>query len=362
VKLKVARGVRHVSTKRVVQNIGLVVATCVVLLLTLEGIARKFLVVPQVGPVFTTYVADLGLWNKSNLRCVRVAPEYRTRVSTNSIGLRGPEVAPTKAQGTKRLLCLGDSFTFGKGVDDSTTYTAQLQHALDARLGHDAWEVLNAGVVSYGTANAYQFLKARGLALEPDAVVLQMCWNDFQENVECGLFSLDDGANLVAAADPYARLRKMVRLHDRIPGHALLDNSYLFNFVRVRLNLAVLWPTRRNTVQVDERAQKAAGAAQERMATVLLQHVARVCSDDQISLIVVLFDLKPTWNQLVRDALQAEQVHVLDFGDLRQRSPQLYYAVDGHWNPAGHRYVATHLATTLETAGIMTRSGHAGLR
>ena len=58
-------------------------------------------------------------------------------VSTNSQGFRGPEIKKTKSG--LRILCLGDSVTFGWGVAQEESYPALLASSLGA-------EVINAGV------------------------------------------------------------------------------------------------------------------------------------------------------------------------------------------------------------------------
>ena len=58
-------------------------------------------------------------------------------VSTNSMGFRSPELEKTKSK--KRILCLGDSVTFGWGVQDEESYPSLLAKELNA-------EVINAGV------------------------------------------------------------------------------------------------------------------------------------------------------------------------------------------------------------------------
>jgi hypothetical protein len=311
-----------------------------------ELIVRTFFDVPQVGPVFTTYVEDLGLWNKSNLDCVRVAPEYRTRVRTNSLGLRGPEVSPRSPQ-RRRLLCLGDSFTFGKGVEDSSTYSVLLERHLNAS-GDASWEVLNSGVVSFGTANEYHYLRTRGIHLEPDHVLLQMCANDVQDNVDSGLFVLDDSGALEPGRDPYARLRRMVRLYGLIPGHDVLDESYLFNFVRLRLNLAVLSPGPAPVVG----GPKATDAREPwELELALLRGVAGVCRQHHIPFTVLLFDLDPHLARAVEGLAREEGGEVVDLGALEVQHPELYYPKDRHWTPEGHQYVAARLATALALTG-----------
>ena len=63
-------------------------------------------------------------------------------VTINSVGLRGAEVTVPKPKTKRRILCFGDSITFGYGVSDDETYAFHLGQALNsARI-----EVVNAGV------------------------------------------------------------------------------------------------------------------------------------------------------------------------------------------------------------------------
>ena len=49
-------------------------------------------------------------------------------VTTNSIGLRSPEIRQNKPD--LRIVCLGDSVTFGWGVPEEDSYPRQLEHLL----------------------------------------------------------------------------------------------------------------------------------------------------------------------------------------------------------------------------------------
>jgi len=99
-------------------------------------------------------------------------------VRVNAFGLRGPSVPARPAPGTHRVLALGDSATFGEGLAEDDSFPVQLERELTARSG-EGYEVLNAGVQGYNTENELAFLRARGLALEPETVVVGFNLNDF---------------------------------------------------------------------------------------------------------------------------------------------------------------------------------------
>jgi len=103
-------------------------------------------------------------------------PEYRARItrrttftcSTNSDRLRGVrEYAPEPPDGVFRVAVIGDSITFGHGVNDHETYP----HLLEGRLG-PGFEVLNAGIPGQDSERALQDLQTRILPFRPHAVVV----------------------------------------------------------------------------------------------------------------------------------------------------------------------------------------------
>src|SRR5947209_20240288 len=48
----------------------------------------------------------------------------------NSDGFRDREFSPAKPAGTQRIVCVGDSYTYGWGVDVRDSYPKQLERAL----------------------------------------------------------------------------------------------------------------------------------------------------------------------------------------------------------------------------------------
>lgn len=111
--------------------------------------------------------------------------EVGYRIHINSLGLRGSEVERKKPAGTYRIVCIGGSTTFGTAVtDDDRSYPAQLERLLrheseQGRVIDDRrFEVLNAGVSGYNSADSLINFELRLLALEPDAVISYEGAND----------------------------------------------------------------------------------------------------------------------------------------------------------------------------------------
>lgn len=109
---------------------------------------------------------------------VRIPPY---RVSINSFGLRDREYSLDKPEGTFRIFALGDSTTFGEGVDHEEIYTELLEKEMNQ--GFEArFEVFNLGVGGMSTDDEYHRLLVYW-NYSPDLVILQSHPNDI---IECG--------------------------------------------------------------------------------------------------------------------------------------------------------------------------------
>jgi lysophospholipase L1-like esterase len=104
-----------------------------------------------------------------------------THVSTNGLGLRGSQPPGDRRPREFRVLCLGDSVTFGLGVLDGQTYPEQLERALLAspELAGRPVHVLNGGVPGWSSVQSMRLLD-RVRWYEPDVIVFWSGFNDVQ--------------------------------------------------------------------------------------------------------------------------------------------------------------------------------------
>lgn len=101
----------------------------------------------------------------------------------NALGLRGPEIASEAAEQELRVVCLGDSCTFGKGVVEADTWPRQLERMLREELPDETVRVANLGVNGYAGRDYREAFLSLGLELEPDVVVVGYNLNDFPNSV-----------------------------------------------------------------------------------------------------------------------------------------------------------------------------------
>jgi lysophospholipase L1-like esterase len=101
---------------------------------------------------------------------------------SNEQGLREDHVIPrAKPSGELRLLFVGDSVTFGYGVDRDETFVERVERELAARFPGKKVECINAGVPGYTLFQGARWLELEGWSYEPDLVVLNFGWNDRAE-------------------------------------------------------------------------------------------------------------------------------------------------------------------------------------
>ncbi len=95
-------------------------------------------------------------------------------VDTNSRGFRGPEFPPEPADGTFRIVCMGDSITFGWGLKEEEAYCRVMEAELNATRpdGAPRIEVVNAGVPGYDLATILKYLEKDIVGLKPDLVTI----------------------------------------------------------------------------------------------------------------------------------------------------------------------------------------------
>jgi len=94
----------------------------------------------------------------------------------NGEGLRDRERAVAKLQGTRRLMCLGDSTTYGFHLRPEQAYPQVLQTLLDARGG--AVEVFNVALPGWPTRQQLIAYRRICRKYQPDQLLLGICLND----------------------------------------------------------------------------------------------------------------------------------------------------------------------------------------
>jgi lysophospholipase L1-like esterase len=97
---------------------------------------------------------------------------------SNGDRMRNPDVPVERGPDDFRVLCLGDSVTFGWGVRYEEAYPTVLADLLRQALPGREVSVLNASCSGYTAHQGLEMLRRRGLKYRPDVVTIWFGWND----------------------------------------------------------------------------------------------------------------------------------------------------------------------------------------
>ncbi len=100
-------------------------------------------------------------------------------ISLNSEGFRDVELPKKKNPNTFRIICVGDSWTFGANVGQDEAYPQRLQALLNKEYPGAHFEVLNLGVLGYYSTIGVRLLKTYLSDLKPDLIIIGFAMNEF---------------------------------------------------------------------------------------------------------------------------------------------------------------------------------------
>lgn len=292
--------------------------------------------------------------------------EFATQVACDSLGIRDREYGP-RPPGTRRIVVLGDSYTFGWGVEAGERYVDRLEARLNDS-GRDRWEVVKAGINAYGTREEGLWLAEYGWSLDPEVVLLEFCMgNDFADNLAPG-YQVEDGYLVTiragSPASPASLLESMKRW--------ARERSHLFVFLRDRLRwfrfgvgrsertLALLREFNRSVddgVPETVRFLRAMAEDARRHGVPLLAVIVPMRHQVYESRDVDREILEHP-NRAARAACDSAGIPVFDLlpgfrARLAAGGPRLYFRVDRHWTPAGHRVAGDLLSEELARRGLV---------
>ncbi|MFN8644965.1 MAG: SGNH/GDSL hydrolase family protein [Candidatus Binatia bacterium] len=145
-----------------------------------EAALRLVDAVPEVAnPLYSFHDSDpvLGWRGRPDARLRFRRPQFDVEIAHDGRGFRLPDPLPPSAP-ARRVLALGDSFTWGWGVPQGAVYTDRLQRAL-ADVAVD-----NRGVNGFGTGQEYLLLQQELTGHRYDVVLVQFFFNDVAENLD----------------------------------------------------------------------------------------------------------------------------------------------------------------------------------
>lgn len=257
-------------------------------------------------------------------------PDGRVVYRINSLGMRGDAVVLKKPPNTFRVVCLGDSITFGEGVYEEQTYPQLLQGILSRRFPTMKVEVINAGVQGYGIREETELFFARCRSMQPDVVTLGLFLNDAMEFPET--IRLNDEISRDAKLSVLSRMSRLCELIERNHRTATLQDEY-FSGIRRSFD--------------SEKWKKDAQ---------LITTLQTTSTEDYFKLVVVLFPI--LWNldgaypfddlhERIRRDIKVPIVDLLDSYRGMSAESLWVHPTDHHPNAKAHRIAAERIAKAI---------------
>lgn len=305
-----------------------------------------------------------------------VWPEFNIRVKINSQGLRGPKSFYENPLARPRIMMIGDSFTFGFGVEQQDSYCGIIRN----KLGKD-FDVINTGVTGYGPLYELMYFLLEGHKYKPDAVFVFIHPGDLNDTIYL-LKNFFDANGLrismimeLARASGYQYTDHAPRNRIRV-SNIELAFSQMLNKIRghgsdgirtIKLGLSSICVFMKQPPLLSKR--------REIMNLKLIGQLIDLCQDMGIEINLVMI---PCWAQIHEQDWQATLkktgLPATDFdmdlpqsaiGDLARKKKaslldllpvfaregkqrRLYFHHDEHINPEGHKLVAKAFLAEFE--------------
>ena len=265
--------------------------------------------------------------------------EYDVNVKTNSLGFRMGELSDEA-----KIMVLGDSLTFGFGVEQGSIYPALLQNGLHTA-GYRA-QVVNMGTEGRTPAQYwadFHFYKER---INPIAIVIGFFeGNDFIESSPIVNY-VDDRPVLVpfVSSGAYALLRNIMQgpLYD-----VLAQNSH--TAILIKNSLYILLRRQVDPVSVPPKQDKHIVKPYPKPLKFVLDVLTELLRESD-PLPVVFFvipnpDGEHPYTQTLVDEMRGTRVMVLEVRSMLEANDlqNLYFKKDRHLNANGHKILGDRL-------------------
>ena len=283
-------------------------------------------------------------------------------VAFNSLGLRDRERSMQRTPGTKRILMLGDSMTFGMGVAEEETFPRVTEGLLNASQtrGQAPVEILNFSLPGYNTLHELAQLKELGLAFHPDVVVVGFFYNDVELSTVQGRRLARTIPAAAGVAGPPS-LPRRVWLDVDAGVSALQHRSLLYAWVASRLGAAIRQLGAKGFGQVGKINDQYVDSNQNwQLMQAALLEMKRLCEQRDIQLVIAII---PAMARFTESGYPIKAYHEAVSGFCRAQSitcldllPAFWgldgtkfwiSLTDGHPDARGHRIIAEALARFL---------------
>ena len=290
-------------------------------------------------------------------------------VRINSKGLRGPDLDYPKPPQTVRVLYLGDSVTFGDGLQRyEETFSSLSAAILEKKLATNV-QTIDSGVSGYSPWQEQIYLAKEGIKYHPDLVVVGFVLNDVTEKFELVKF----GGN----GEGWQLSHTYFSYFDQLADHSGIANFARRVGARLKYGRNVQEGAKKKenldvqSLFTDPERQDVKDAWRGTLAD--LEQIYGFCRARQIPVILLIFpyyfqfeksDLPAIPQQIVGGHARQQVVPALDLlPRLAERMKQdgknarEYFLDSNHFSPLGNQVIAEMIGEFVEKEKIFVHQG-----
>ncbi|MBI1398048.1 MAG: hypothetical protein GC151_18900 [Betaproteobacteria bacterium] len=319
-------------------SIGLLAAAVMVFLVVAELLIRWIEPQPSLYPRYG-YSEEYGFLPPANSVMVHEMPgRWHFEYTTNRFGHRGPALPISNVYTRPNVVVLGDSYTFGQGVDDGEEYSAVMDKLLGGRVG-----VANLSSPGWGLTQEIRRYYELGQLWHPRIVVLEFCSNDPADDL------LTEVTRVVDGRFEFVPNPNSMHSFKRYLSDSWLQKSQLYNLARSALYNRIA-KREVEAAMHNENGGKEPSPA-ERLYVRLFEPFARDLHDKGVSLVVLSVGhdiarfplIQETAERLDREGV----IRLLRDVDGRNGEWLDVSAEGGHWGPRTQHLVGQNLAEVV---------------
>jgi lysophospholipase L1-like esterase len=270
-----------------------------------------------------------------------VTEAHHRPITISSDGFRYRVSLQPKKDDQVRIFALGDSVTMGWGVDDDSTYSADLERMLNASCAKHQFQVVNAGVNAYPNSLVIERMKKVIEDFQPDMVVLDYSGNPRVE----GLVDLQGAAR--------------EKFLDRVRLKSWMRRSAIYNFVvEDLLRYVVYYRLRRMLVAGSLDTTLSKQELDVDKFNERLNDALQYCQSHHVKMIMLVTGThgeqtpEHPFQRAMLDFGHTHNVPVVNMMDVWKSMDQDQIFQDhSHPSPMGHETIAKQLFTTIRGIG-----------
>jgi hypothetical protein len=309
-----------------------------------EAMLRLFAPQPYIYPRYQYSERYGQILYPSTVMVAETPGEWRFTYTTSEYGFRAPTVPISSRYDLPNIVVIGDSYSFGIGVNDGQEFPAVL-----ARLLAGQANVVNLGVPGYGLTQEIRVYYEFGRLFEPRIVLLQFANNDPDDNLFYRVTEIEHGRFVFRHDRSISPFLQSVK---DFLGRSIIQRSQAYNYVR---NIAYETLRERAVTRALDQTTTAADGepeiSKEEFHNALLEHLVQDLHRRNVEVVLIGVDghlaqfprVLAKVKELARRGLLTYVATEAWF-----RGIPSYASPEGHeWGVQAHRIVAQQLTPIL---------------